>query len=154
MHCYDFLCHSCQHRFSLEYKTYADYDAAIPTCPKCGSGDLAHIISPVALRRHKPERAYRDISAGELNAAIHSPDPRQVGEVFRQIAENEPDITPEFQEVTKRLLKGESMDRIEHEVEIPDKVPEEGTGLARELIDLKMRHEKHHQEMKNHPKKA
>ena len=143
MHIYDYLCNDCRHRFSLQYKTYADYDAAVPMCPMCNSNNLSRIIPNVAIQCHKPDRDYCAMSGGELNAAIHSPDSKEVGEIFRQMAENEPDITPEFQEVTKRLLKGEDKDRIEREVAIPDKVPE-GTGLARELLDFKLRHDEHH----------
>ena len=145
MHSYDFRCNACHQRFTLHYKSYTDYDAARPVCPDCGSADLVRIISKVAIQCHKPQRDYRDMSAGELNAAIRSPDSRQVGEVFRQMTENEPDVTPEFQEVTKRLLKGEDMDRIEREVALPDQVPDKPT-LAKELIDLKIRHVKHHQD--------
>lgn len=147
MHSYDFRCNACQQRFTLHYKSYADYDTASPVCPECGSADLSRIITEVAIKRPKAQRDYRDMSGGELNAAIHSPDSRQVGEVFHQMADNEPDVTPEFQEVTKRLLKGESMDRIEREVAIPDKIPDNPT-LAKELINLKKRHHEHH---KDHP---
>ena len=89
------------------------------------------------------------MSPRELSAAIHSPDSRRAGEVFREMAENEPDITPEFQEVTNRLLKGESRDRIEREVSIPDRVPEKAT-LARELLETKIRHAQHHLDEKIH----
>ena len=147
MHTYDFRCNDCRYRFSLQYKTYADYDAAILVCPECGSDNLSRIISKIAIRRPRSQRDYRDMSPGELNAAIRSPDSRQVGEVFRQMTEKEPDVTPEFEEVTKRLLKGESMDHVEQEVALPDKTPE-GHGLARELIDLKIRHDKHHHDKK------
>lgn len=149
MHSYDFRCNSCQQRFTLHYKSYADYDAAHPECPDCGSTDLSRIITKVAIQRPKTQRDYRDMSAGELNAAIHAPDSRQVGEVFQQMVDNEPDVTPEFREVTKRLLNGESKERVEREVAIPDKVPEK-TTLAKELIDLKMRKAKHHAEKKPH----
>lgn len=153
MHDYDFLCNDCQKRFSIHYKTYADYDADTPACPACHSTSLSRIISKVAILQHKPERDYHAMSGKELNTAIHSPDSRKVGGLFRQIAEHEPGTTPEFHEVTKRLLKGESMGRIEREVTIPDTVPD-GPKLAHELIDLKIRHAEHRHKMHAPDKKA
>ena len=150
MHSYDYRCNDCQHRFSLHYKTYATYDAATPVCPQCDSENLSRIISKVAfnLNVSKP-RDYREMSGEELNAAVHSSRPQETGEVFQQIMQHEKDITPEFVEVTDRLVRGESMSSIEKEVQVPDRVPK-GPGLAKELLDLRIRDYEHHKHDPDH----
>src|SRR5579871_2994197 len=48
---YDYRCNNCKRRVVLKYKTYADYDAAIPTCPNCKGTNLTRLISRVAIGR-------------------------------------------------------------------------------------------------------
>ena len=45
---YEYRCNGCQRKVTLKYKTYAEYDAATPTCTRCGSTDLTRLISRVA----------------------------------------------------------------------------------------------------------
>ena len=153
MHSYDYRCDNCQHRFSLHYKSYADYDVARPVCPQCDSENLSRIISKVAfnLNANKP-RDYRELSGEELNSVIHSPNPQQTGEVFQQMMQHEKDITPEFAEVTDRLLHGEKMSSIEKDVHVSEKLPE-GPGLAKELLDLRIRDYEHHKHDPDHRRK-
>ena len=153
MHSYDYRCKDCQQRFSLHYKTYADYDAAAPVCPECNSQNLSRIISKVALNYNTTRpRDYRDMSGPELNGIIHSSQPQQTGEVFRQMIDHEKDITPEFAEVTDRLLKGEKMSSIERDVHVPDKVPST-PGLPREMLEQRIRIYEHHKDDPYHREK-
>ena len=112
---YDYRCKACGERFSLVYKTYADYDAATPRCPQCQSADLARIITNVALP--KPAHDYTSMSPNDMLSVLESGDSRQVGEMFRQVGGDEAAADPEYREATDRLLKGESIDTVSRDME-------------------------------------
>jgi putative FmdB family regulatory protein len=80
---YDFRCDACQHQFSLSFKTYALYDAALLNCPKCASDDLTRLISQVAIP--KPNRDYRKLSSQEMLSVLESGETRQADEMFKQV---------------------------------------------------------------------
>ena len=48
---YEYRCDDCGRKVTLQYKTYAEYDEAVPTCTHCGSTALTRLISRVAIRR-------------------------------------------------------------------------------------------------------
>lgn len=80
---YDFRCKACGQRFSLRFKSYADYDAATPRCPACESSDLARLIKAVAIPRSG--RDYARMSSGEMLSVLESGDERQVDDMFKQV---------------------------------------------------------------------
>ena len=80
---YDFRCVNCQLRFSLSYRSYAEYDAATRVCPACESAELSRLITGVALR--KPGREYGKMSAGEMLSVLESSDQQQVKEMYKQV---------------------------------------------------------------------
>ena len=80
---YDFRCNACQLRFSVKYRSYAEYDAAALVCPKCESAELARLITEVAVRR--TSRDYGKMSSGEMLSVLESGDEGQVNEMFRQV---------------------------------------------------------------------
>ena len=80
---YDFRCEACAHRFRLRYKTYAQYDAAIPRCPACDSAALQRLISRVAWS--KANRDYRAMSSQEMLSVLESGEGAAVDEMFRQV---------------------------------------------------------------------
>lgn len=82
---YDFRCNACQLRFSVKYRSYADYDAAALVCPQCGSAELARLITEVAVR--KSGRDYGKMSSGEMLSVLESGDQQQVSEMFKQVAD-------------------------------------------------------------------
>jgi putative FmdB family regulatory protein len=110
---YEYRCNDCQRRVTLFYKTYAEYDAAMHTCPYCQSTDLTRLISRVAVARSEESRmeALADPSSfGDLD----SDDPREMGRFMRKMGqEMGEDMRPEFNEVVERLESGESPDAIE-----------------------------------------
>lgn len=112
---YDYRCENCGSRFSLFYKTYADYDASVPCCPQCESEQLARLISRVAIP--KPSRDFGKMSSGEMLSVLESGDSRQVGEMFDQIGGGDPRLGAEYHETTQKLLKGESMDKVEKDLQ-------------------------------------
>lgn len=111
MPAYDYRCKACGREFTLSYKSYQDYDEAARACPNCGSADLSRLIKRVAIQ--SPARDFSSLSSGEMLSVLESGDSRQVGEMFRQVGGDAPDLGPDFHEATERLLKGESIDQVE-----------------------------------------
>lgn len=121
MPAYDFRCNSCGRRVSLFYKTYKDYDAANETghtCPNCGSHDLTRLISRVAFQR--PSRNYANMSSDEMLSVLEGGDSREVGRMMHELGQDQALNDPTIQNVAGRLMKGESPDRIERDLQAGD----------------------------------
>jgi putative FmdB family regulatory protein len=140
---YEYRCKTCQRKVTLRYKTYADYDAATPTCTHCGSTELTRLISRVGFKRSVTSRLLSggldDDIGGDASALdeLENADPRTLGRVMREMsAEMGEDMGPEFHEVVGRLERGEDPDAIE--ASLPD-MPEDapgGGGMSPGLDDL------------------
>lgn len=121
MPAYDYRCKNCGEEFTLFYKTYADYDAAAQQCPNCASADLARLIRRVAIQR--PTRDYTKMSSGEMLSVMESGDARQVGEMFEQVGGGDPALGADYHAATQRLLRGESVEKVERDLSAPDSGP-------------------------------
>lgn len=115
MPAYDFRCKQCGWRFSAFYKTYADYDARQTTCPQCGSDQLAELVTRVTVAQ--PSRDYTKMDAHEMLGVLESGDARAVGEMFQQVGGGDPALGATYHETTQRLLKGETVDKIEKDLQ-------------------------------------
>ena len=115
---YDYRCNNCGRALSLFYKTYKDYDAATPTCTNCGSTELTRIIRRVAIQ--KPGRDFSRMAPEEMLSVMETGNPQEMGRMMQQVTESAGgeagEIGPEFHEVTERLLKGETPDKIERDL--------------------------------------
>lgn len=114
---YEYRCNACGRRVTLNYKTYAAYDAAREaglTCPYCGAADLARLISRVAVA--KPGRDYSSLSSDEMLNVLEGGDTREIGRMFTQAGQDEAMDDPSMREVGERLLKGESPESIERDL--------------------------------------
>lgn len=80
---YDFRCKKCQLRFSISYRSYAEYDAATRACPDCASAELSRLIKDVALRRQG--RDYGKMTSREMLSVLESGDQQQVREMYLQV---------------------------------------------------------------------
>ena len=80
---YGFRCKYCGKRFSLQFKTVANYAAARPQCPACDSLELTRIISGVAIPQ--AQRDYRKMSANEMLSVLEAGEKKQVDDMFRQV---------------------------------------------------------------------
>lgn len=134
MPAYDYRCVNCGQQFDLFYKTYADYDAATPNCPHCGSTDLKRVIARIHVKQ--PSRDYTRMSSGEMLNVLESGDSRQVGEMFQQVGAGDPALGKQYHDTTQRLLDGDSIDRVERDLRAdtpppaskPAPPPDSGTG--------------------------
>lgn len=115
---YDYRCKQCGNRFSLFYKSYAAYDRAERLCPNCQSDDLDRIINRIAVQA--PTRDYTRMSSGEMLSVFESGDSRQVGEMFQQVGGSSPELGKEYHDATQRLLKGDSLDKVERDLRDSD----------------------------------
>lgn len=112
---YDYKCQSCGNRFTLSYKTYADYDVAQKVCPNCNSDQLSRLITRVAIQQ--PTRDYGKMNSNEMLSVLQSGDSRQVGEMFNQIGGADPRLGVEYHETAQRLLKGDSIEKVERDLQ-------------------------------------
>ena len=118
---YDYRCKTCRTRFSLFYKTYAEYDMAVPHCPQCGSTTLSRLITSVMVS--KPTHDYAKMSDREMLSVLDSGDSRRVGEMFQQIGGTMPELGEDYHNMTEQLLKGKSIDEIEEGLQ--EDIPQE-----------------------------
>jgi putative FmdB family regulatory protein len=118
---YEFRCNQCGRKVTLVYKTYADYDQAVPTCTHCQSTHLTRLISRVAIQRSPISRLMADPERMDDSALddLSDADPRTMGQMLRAMSEEVgEEIGPEFDEVVGRLERGQSPEEIE--AAIPD----------------------------------
>mgnify|MGYP005846097763 CR=1 FL=1 len=119
---YDFRCNSCGRRFALFYKTYKDYEAAAPVCPHCHSAQVTRRITRVAIARASQNLA--NLSSDEMLSVLDGGNPREIGSLFEQVGETAgADMDEVYRDATRRLLKGESLEKVEHDLSA-----EAGTG--------------------------
>ncbi len=117
---YDYRCKTCQHTFSIFYKSYADVDGDAATCPECSSSDLSRLIKRVALLTDDETRVERLADPSRLGG-LDEDDPRALGRMMRDMStEFGEDLGGEFQEVTERLEAGESPETIEKSMPLSD----------------------------------
>lgn len=124
---YEYRCNACKRRVTLSYKTYAEYDAATPTCKHCGSTDLTRLISRVAFKRSSPFARMMSGDADDSSGLDDFDDfdesnPRQLGRMLREMSEEMgEDMGPEFDEVVTRLERGDNPEEIEASMpDLPD----------------------------------
>lgn len=141
---YEFLCTDCNRIYSFHsFKVNPD---KIPSCPKCGAGDLQRVPSRFGvgaasktaasdgddgLDDPRMEREMMKLAA-ELEGMDEN-DPRQMAAAVRKMTEiaGEP-VTPAMEEMIRRLEAGEDPERIEEELgdAIEEEMGDAGAGLA------------------------
>ena len=118
MPAYDFRCKACRTSFTLSYKSVHDYDIAEKHCPNCNSVELARVIKRINVQ--SPSRDFGRMTSAEMLSVFESGDSRQVGQMFDHVAGTSPELGMQFQETTKRLLGGESMESVERSLQDQD----------------------------------
>ena len=111
MPAYDFRCNNCGKEFSLRFASIKAYETDTPLCPNCQSRELDRIIRKVNVAA--PSRDFTRMNSQEMLSVFESGDSKQVGQMFDQVGGTSPELGVQYHEVTQRLLKGESMDKVE-----------------------------------------
>jgi putative FmdB family regulatory protein len=120
MPAYDYRCNDCKRRAVLKYKTYADYDAAIPICPNCQSKNMTRLISRVAIAKSEDSR-FSNFDDPNVLDDLENADPATLGRYMRRMSsEVGEDLGTEFNEVVDRLESGEDPQSIESSMALPD----------------------------------
>lgn len=110
---YEYLCHQCQRRVSLLWRSFADLEAKAPVCPRCGGTHLTRLISRVAVVRSEESRL-DDLADPSALGDLDENDPKSLARFMRKMAaETGEDLGPEFDEVIGRLEAGEDPEAIE-----------------------------------------
>jgi putative FmdB family regulatory protein len=112
---YEYRCNTCGRGLSLFYKTYKDYDAATPVCSHCQSNDLTRTINSVAIPR--PSRDYTGMSSGEMLNVMEGGESHEVGQMFKQLGQDEAGLGDTYHQVTERLLGGDKPAQIERDLQ-------------------------------------
>jgi putative FmdB family regulatory protein len=109
---YEFRCLDCG-RIVRRFYTYAEYDSALPSCPRCEGTNLRRLISRVALAKSEESRV-DSLDPESMIAGLDENDPKSMGRFMRKLStEMGEDMGDEFGEVVERLEKGESPESIE-----------------------------------------
>lgn len=110
---YEYLCHDCQRRVSLLWRSFADAESRAPVCPRCGGQHLTRLISRVAVLRSEDSRL-EDLADPSALDGLDENDPKSLARFMRKMAEETgEDLGPEFEEVVGRLEAGEDPESIE-----------------------------------------
>ena len=113
---YEYRCNGCGRRVSVFQRSIQGSAAAL--CPRCGSRDLARLISRVAVVRSEGSRL-DDLASDAGLADLDERDPRSLARWARRMGRDMgEELGPEFDEVVERLEAGE----------MPDDMDEEGGG--------------------------
>jgi putative FmdB family regulatory protein len=124
---YEYLCHDCQRRVSLLWRSFTDAQEREAICPRCGGKNLARLISRVAVLRSEESRLDSLADPGSMGE-LDENDPKSLARFMRKMAgETGEDLGPEFDEVVGRLEAGEDPESIEKSM--PD-LAGEGGGVG------------------------
>jgi putative FmdB family regulatory protein len=105
---YEYHCNGCGRRVSVFQRSIQGGAAAV--CPRCGSHDLARLISRVAVVRSEGSRLDGLASDAAL-ADLDERDPRSLARWARRMGRDMgEELGPEFDEVVERLEAGEMPD--------------------------------------------
>lgn len=110
---YEYICHNCQRRVSLLWRSFADAEEREAACPRCDGTNLTRLISRVAVLRSEDSRL-DDLADPTSLGNLDENDPKSLARFMRKMAgETGEDLGPEFEEVVGRLEAGEDPEAIE-----------------------------------------
>lgn len=125
---YDYRCLNCQQKVSVRL-SYAEYDAAKPKCPLCGSDKLKRAIGRVRVAKSEESRM-ESLADSSGFGDVDENDPKSVAKFMRKMgSEMGEDLGPEFGEVVDRLESGESPESVERSMPDLGGGPTVGAGL-------------------------
>lgn len=126
---YEYRCQDCRRRVSVMWRTFSEAETGTARCPRCGSQNLARLVSKVRVIRSEESRLEDLADPGNLGD-LDENDPRSVARWMRKMSDEVgEDMGPEFEEVVDRLEAGESPDEIEKTM------PELGGDMGDDFLD-------------------
>lgn len=134
---YGFHCQNCGRKFR-KFLTYQEYGSVVVTCPYCESPELKRLIDRVRFAKSEDSRLESLESTFSNPAALEGleDDPVSMGRLMRQMSnEMGEELGPEFDEVVRRLEKGQTPEEIERELPELAEGLGEGTGSGFDDIE-------------------
>ncbi len=108
---YEYRCLDCRRRFTV-FISYKDYGVVPVHCSHCQSTHILRRLEKVRIAHSEESRLQNLADPASLDSIDE--DPRALGRMMRQMSsETGETMGPEFDEVVKRLEKGQSPDEIE-----------------------------------------
>ncbi|MHB8573373.1 MAG: FmdB family zinc ribbon protein [Candidatus Dormibacteria bacterium] len=118
---YEYRCGGCSRRVSILFRTITQSAGEPPVCPRCGSRDLARLMSRFAPIKSEDARL-DELSDGGFDD-VDEGDPRSMARWARKMKDElGEDAGPEMDEVIEQLESGE--------------LPDDDGGLGDDLDDL------------------
>lgn len=130
---YEYRCSECKKKVSVFFRSMSSVDHESAHCPNCGSVGLVRLMSRIRVLRGSSKSAIDGDDFGDDTLdGLDENDPRSMGRVMRQMAEESGEEMPgEFDEVVGRLEKGESPEAIEKSMpELNDMMGDDGGDFA------------------------
>ncbi len=110
---YEYRCADCKKKVSVFFRSFSVIDQEQARCPICHGTHLTKLVSKVRVVRGTPSAGDDGVDDSMLDD-LNENDPRSLGRMMRRMAdETGEDVGPEFNEVVKRLEKGEDPEAIE-----------------------------------------
>lgn len=113
---YEYRCQNCQRRFSVFWRTLSAVDNDKVYCKRCGSHEIARLISKVRMVRSETSRMEDFADPGSLGDFDEN-DPKSMGRFMRkminELGDEAGDLGDDFEEVVDRLESGQDPEDIE-----------------------------------------
>src|SRR3954470_6545166 len=107
---YEYRCGDCKRRVQLFYQTFSSAENATPTCPNCGSTNLARLVSRV-FQLKSEEAQLEDLADPSSFGDLDENDPKSVARWARKLgSQMGEDLGDDWGEMVDRLESGEDLD--------------------------------------------
>ena len=137
---YEYRCGGCGRRVSLFFPSFSVAESRIAAgeakCPRCGSPELARLMSRVYSHRSNEDQL-DDISddAGGSMDGVDENDPRSIARWARRMKDSmgdDMDMGPEFDTALARIEAGEDPDKVMEDID-PDALDGGDAGLDEDI---------------------
>ena len=104
---YEYRCGDCKRRVSLYYQTFSAAAETTPACPRCGSANLARLVSRVFQMKGEDDRL-DDLADPSNFGNLDENDPKSVARWARKLGgEMGEDLGEDWDEMVDRLEAGD-----------------------------------------------
>lgn len=108
---YEYRCNQCRRKTTVFVRSFSA--AVEPACERCGSRDLARLISRFAVVRSEESRL-EDLAGPSSLAGLDEDDPRSIAQWARRMGDAAgEDLGPEWDEMVDRMEAGELPDDLD-----------------------------------------